>query len=120
MDVSLPDLTQVSPSFAKSRLTKPHSFPNLFEDVGFFDSFRPTYQWGDTKKQKKKSKAKAIAAAAGDTAAATPAATEKEAVPVQATQATPTANGTAVTSSAQAAAPTATRRQATVEEDDED
>lgn len=28
-------------------------YPNLFEDVGFFDSFRPVYGWGDNKKPKK-------------------------------------------------------------------
>jgi len=33
-------------------------FPNLFEDVGFFDSFKPLWGWQETKKKKgKKSKA---------------------------------------------------------------
>jgi translocation protein SEC62 len=39
--------------------TMKHSFilyPNLFEDVGFFDSFRPVYSWGGEEKKKKKSK----------------------------------------------------------------
>ncbi|KAK7208560.1 translocation protein Sec62-domain-containing protein [Myxozyma melibiosi] len=31
-------------------------FPNLFEDVGFFDSFKPLYAWNEEKKPKKKSK----------------------------------------------------------------
>ena len=31
-------------------------FPNLFEDVGFFDSFKPVWGWGETKKKGKKSK----------------------------------------------------------------
>lgn len=30
-------------------------FPNLFEDVGFFDSFKPAWGWQETKKKKKKS-----------------------------------------------------------------
>ncbi|KZF23437.1 translocation protein [Xylona heveae TC161] len=34
-------------------------YPNLFEDVGFFDSFRPVWGWQeDAKKKKKSSKAK--------------------------------------------------------------
>ncbi|EFW17690.1 Translocation protein S62 [Coccidioides posadasii str. Silveira] len=32
-------------------------YPNLFEDVGFFDSFRPVWGWQETKKKKKKPKA---------------------------------------------------------------
>ncbi|WEW57190.1 Translocation protein S62 [Emydomyces testavorans] len=31
-------------------------YPNLFEDVGFFDSFRPVWGWQETKKKKKKAK----------------------------------------------------------------
>jgi translocation protein SEC62 len=31
-------------------------FPNLFEDVGFVDSFKPLWGWQETKKAKKKSK----------------------------------------------------------------
>ncbi|KAI9891406.1 MAG: Translocation protein S62 [Vezdaea aestivalis] len=31
-------------------------YPNLFEDVGFFDSFRPVWGWQEDKKQKKKRK----------------------------------------------------------------
>ncbi|KAI9793947.1 MAG: Translocation protein S62 [Piccolia ochrophora] len=30
-------------------------YPNLFEDVGFFDSFRPLWGWQEEKKKKKKS-----------------------------------------------------------------
>ncbi|MCJ1256504.1 Translocation protein S62 [Lignoscripta atroalba] len=30
-------------------------YPNLFEDVGFFDSFRPIWGWQEEKKKKKKS-----------------------------------------------------------------
>ncbi|KAH0536713.1 hypothetical protein FGG08_006421 [Glutinoglossum americanum] len=33
-------------------------YPNLFEDVGFFDSFRPLWGWQEDKKSKKKKKAK--------------------------------------------------------------
>ena len=35
-------------------------YPNLFEDVGFFDSFRPLYGWGDNKKAKKKKAKQAV------------------------------------------------------------
>jgi translocation protein SEC62 len=31
-------------------------YPNLFEDVGFFDSFKPVYAWSGEEKGKKKSK----------------------------------------------------------------
>ncbi|KAL2370573.1 translocation protein Sec62 [Blastomyces gilchristii SLH14081] len=31
-------------------------YPNLFEDVGFFDSFRPVWGWQETKKKKKSKK----------------------------------------------------------------
>lgn len=31
-------------------------FPNLFEDVGFFDSFKPVWGWQETKKSKKSKK----------------------------------------------------------------
>ncbi|KAL2037993.1 hypothetical protein N7G274_009213 [Stereocaulon virgatum] len=31
-------------------------YPNLFEDVGFFDSFRPLWGWQEEKKKKKKGK----------------------------------------------------------------
>ena len=33
-------------------------YPNLFEDVGFFDSFRPVWGWQEEKKTKKKKAAK--------------------------------------------------------------
>lgn len=96
-------------------------YPNLFEDVGFFDSFRPMYQWGDTKKVKKSKKA-AIAAAPADGASGdgkeTAAAPAAAPAPTTNGTAAPTTNGTAVSSSAQpTAGPTAvSKRQATVEE----
>lgn len=37
-------------------------FPNLFEDVGFFDSFKPVWGWQETKKKKSKKSKGAIAA----------------------------------------------------------
>ncbi|KAF9893662.1 Translocation protein S62 [Aspergillus nanangensis] len=56
-------------------------FPNLFEDVGFFDSFKPLWGWQEDKKKKKKSKSTAINA---------PAAMEsKETTPSATTTATP-------------------------------
>ncbi|MCJ1378700.1 Translocation protein S62 [Xylographa soralifera] len=35
-------------------------YPNLFEDVGFFDSFRPVWGWQEEKKKKSKSSKKGI------------------------------------------------------------
>ncbi|KAL4956875.1 translocation protein Sec62-domain-containing protein [Aspergillus filifer] len=67
-------------------------FPNLFEDVGFFDSFKPLWGWQETGKKKKKSK-KAVEAGAPAAAPAT-----------QATETAPTA--TAATTSATDAAET--------------
>ncbi|TGZ83609.1 translocation protein [Ascodesmis nigricans] len=46
-------------------------YPNLFEDVGFFDSFRPVWAWHKVKGQKKK-KAAAAPAAPGIAAPAAP------------------------------------------------
>lgn len=43
-------------------------YPNLFEDVGFFDSFRPVWGWQETKKAKK-SKKSIGSLKAGDAAA---------------------------------------------------
>lgn len=40
-------------------------YPNLFEDVGFFDSFRPIWGWQETKKGKK-SKKSVSSSKAGD------------------------------------------------------
>ncbi|PQE21400.1 Translocation sec62 protein [Rutstroemia sp. NJR-2017a BBW] len=46
-------------------------YPNLFEDVGFFDSFRPVWGWQQEKKKgKKKSKSSSGSANAGATMAA--------------------------------------------------
>ncbi|KAL4933444.1 Sec62 family protein translocation protein [Aspergillus undulatus] len=61
-------------------------FPNLFEDVGFFDSFKPLWGWQETGKKKKKSK-KTEKAVDGATPAAAPAA----ALASQATESAPTA-----------------------------
>ncbi|KAI4122587.1 MAG: hypothetical protein LQ338_005728 [Usnochroma carphineum] len=50
-------------------------YPNLFEDVGFFDSFRPVWGWQEEKKKKKSKKGMgdaAAAPAAGDKSAPTP------------------------------------------------
>lgn len=85
-------------------------FPNLFEDVGFVDSFKPLWGWQETKKSKKKSK-KAPAGIAGKSS-------EQIASPV------PTSNGNATstaTESASAALATTKRHAApTVEEADDD
>ncbi|KUJ10250.1 translocation protein [Mollisia scopiformis] len=56
-------------------------YPNLFEDVGFFDSFRPLWGWQEEKKKgKKKSKASGSA-----NAGATMAAMTGQPLPAQAT-----------------------------------
>jgi translocation protein SEC62 len=96
-------------------------FPNLFEDVGFFDSFKPVYEWGDSKKKpKKKKKAIATPGVKGNEEGAGIEKAE-QAAPASKTAATPTANGNAVSSSAEPASATAiARRHATVEEAEDD
>ncbi|KAJ6155309.1 translocation protein Sec62-domain-containing protein [Penicillium chermesinum] len=61
-------------------------FPNLFEDVGFFDSFKPLWGWQENKKKKKSSK---------KAAAAAPAAAEKEAPSATTTSAEPAPSSSA-------------------------
>ncbi|CAG8293807.1 unnamed protein product [Penicillium salamii] len=59
-------------------------FPNLFEDVGFFDSFKPLWGWQETKKSKKSSKVKAKAESASaieSAPASAPSATTSSAEP---------------------------------------
>ncbi|KAJ6177709.1 Translocation protein Sec62 ascomycota [Penicillium mononematosum] len=57
-------------------------FPNLFEDVGFFDSFKPLWGWQETKKSKKSSKkSKASASAPAPVAASAPSAAPSENAP---------------------------------------
>ncbi|TVY29491.1 Translocation protein [Lachnellula hyalina] len=46
-------------------------YPNLFEDVGFFDSFRPVWGWQEEKKKKKKAKSSGSANAGATMAAMT-------------------------------------------------
>ncbi|EYE97735.1 Sec62 family protein translocation protein [Aspergillus ruber CBS 135680] len=52
-------------------------FPNLFEDVGFFDSFKPLWGWQETKKKKSKKSVKGEApqTATNETTSATTTAT---------------------------------------------
>ncbi|ESZ98693.1 putative Translocation protein sec62 [Sclerotinia borealis F-4128] len=45
-------------------------YPNLFEDVGFFDSFRPVWGWQEEKKKGKKKTKSSGSASAGATMAA--------------------------------------------------
>ncbi|KAJ5973096.1 Translocation protein Sec62 ascomycota [Penicillium vulpinum] len=49
-------------------------FPNLFEDVGFFDSFKPLWGWQETKKSKKSRKSKVSASAPATVTEAAPSA----------------------------------------------
>ncbi|KAE8376426.1 translocation protein Sec62-domain-containing protein [Aspergillus bertholletiae] len=48
-------------------------FPNLFEDVGFIDSFKPLWGWQESKKKKKSKKSSGDAAKATNSAASQPA-----------------------------------------------
>ncbi|KAJ5150261.1 translocation protein Sec62-domain-containing protein [Penicillium atrosanguineum] len=62
-------------------------FPNLFEDVGFFDSFKPLWGWQENKKKKsKKSKSEPAASDVGDAA---PSATTTSAQPTSTPGSTP-------------------------------
>ncbi|KAL4879164.1 translocation protein Sec62-domain-containing protein [Aspergillus karnatakaensis] len=63
-------------------------FPNLFEDVGFFDSFKPLWGWQETKKKKTKKTKKTVESAA-------PASTSQasETAPTATTTATSDASG---------------------------
>ncbi|KAL4803551.1 translocation protein Sec62-domain-containing protein [Aspergillus unguis] len=69
-------------------------FPNLFEDVGFFDSFKPLWGWQETGKKKKRSK-KAVESTAPAQSPA-PASQATESAPT-ASAATTTATETADT-----------------------
>lgn len=90
-------------------------FPNLFEDVGFFDSFKPVYEWGDSKKKKPKKKQQIAAASDGGVAES------KEAAPASSSAPAPVGNGNAVSSGVESPAglPLA-KRHATVEEVEEE
>ncbi|KAK5048045.1 hypothetical protein LTR84_006235 [Exophiala bonariae] len=97
-------------------------YPNLFEDVGFFDSFRPLWGWHETKEDIKRKKQDKRAKRAQKAAAA--AGGEKPAVTVGDSSATSApANGSAVSSGSQAVVPSGpARRHAapTVEEVDDE
>jgi translocation protein SEC62 len=69
-------------------------FPNLFEDVGFIDSFKPLWGWQESKKKKKKSKT----AVAGAEAAEPQTASGKgdDSSPSATTTATPAADSSGV------------------------
>ncbi|KAJ5784035.1 uncharacterized protein N7518_009712 [Penicillium psychrosexuale] len=72
-------------------------FPNLFEDVGFFDSFKPLWGWQETKKSKKASKSKTSTSAPAPVAAAAPSAVPSENAPsATTTSAEPTSTPSAV------------------------
>lgn len=98
-------------------------YPNLFEDVGFFDSFRPLWGWHETKEDIKRKKQEKRAKRAQKAAAASGGG-EKPAVSIgeKSAPAAP-ANGTALSSGAQAVVPSGpARRHAapTVEEVDDE
>ncbi|KIW78763.1 hypothetical protein Z517_08602 [Fonsecaea pedrosoi CBS 271.37] len=98
-------------------------YPNLFEDVGFFDSFRPFWGWHETKEDiKRKKKEKKARKAQKKLAAATAAAGgEKGVTPVAQTPVP--SNGAAVTSAVEPAATSTTAKRhvaPTVEEADDE
>ncbi|TVY40536.1 Translocation protein [Lachnellula subtilissima] len=72
-------------------------YPNLFEDVGFFDSFRPVWGWQEEKKKKKKAKSSGSANAGATMAAMTgqpaPATATTSSSAPQMTTGTPTQRG---------------------------
>ncbi|KAJ5554761.1 Translocation protein Sec62 ascomycota [Penicillium sp. DV-2018c] len=74
-------------------------FPNLFEDVGFFDSFKPLWGWQETKKSKKSRKSKGASSAP----APAPAAPSSSAPSTTAPSATTTSAETTSTPSTTAA-----------------
>lgn len=82
-------------------------YPNLFEDVGFFDSFRPLWGWHETKEdiKRKKQEKKARKAQKLAAAAAAPAG-EKSAAPAV-IEAAPPANGSAATTAVETVASSA-------------
>jgi translocation protein SEC62 len=98
-------------------------FPNLFEDVGVIDSFKPLYGWQETKKKKKKAKKAALGAGGKEALAG---AGEKGGAPAPAAEVSkvdvPAVNGSAVSSGAQVVPSTGARRHVapTVEEADDE
>lgn len=102
-------------------------YPNLFEDVGFFDSFRPVWGWHETKedikRKKHEKKAKRAQKAAATAGGEKPAAAVTETPAATAPPAAAPANGAAVSSGSEAVATSApARRHAapTVEEADDE
>lgn len=91
-------------------------FPNLFEDVGVIDSFKPLYGWQENKKAKKKAKK----VDRGGSDAPTAAGNEKG-VSIDG-GAAPAANGTAVSSGTEGVATAVAKRHVapTVEEADDE
>ncbi|KAK2810615.1 hypothetical protein FQN50_002872 [Emmonsiellopsis sp. PD_5] len=72
-------------------------YPNLFEDVGFFDSFRPVWGWQETKKKKsKKAKNNAEGASAAAAKPASPASPASPAAPSTGTTSNATTTGSSV------------------------
>ncbi|KAJ5471722.1 hypothetical protein N7530_009079 [Penicillium desertorum] len=72
-------------------------FPNLFEDVGFFDSFKPLWGWQETKKSKKSSKkSKASASTPAPDAASAPSAAPANAPSATTSSAEPTSTPSTV------------------------
>lgn len=84
-------------------------FPNLFEDVGVIDSFKPLYGWQENKKKKKAKKVAGGEGGAGEN--------EKAASMVDSA---PAANGTVVSSGTEIVPSGAAKRHATVEEAEDD
>ncbi|KAL1992805.1 hypothetical protein VTN49DRAFT_3561 [Thermomyces lanuginosus] len=85
-------------------------FPNLFEDVGFIDSFKPLWAWNEKKKKPKKAKA------------AVSKSQEKGAAPTTAAPEAPTATTTSSEAQPSSSSGTASKRNlaASVEDAEED
>ncbi|KAJ5666654.1 Translocation protein S62 [Penicillium macrosclerotiorum] len=64
-------------------------FPNLFEDVGFFDSFKPVWGWQESKKKKSKKTKSVPGVAEAASPDAAPSATTTSAEPAATSSATP-------------------------------
>ncbi|OAX78018.1 hypothetical protein ACJ72_07676 [Emergomyces africanus] len=98
-------------------------YPNLFEDVGFFDSFRPVWGWQETKKKKsKKSKKTDTDGASSSSSKPSSKPTSKPATSANAPRSGTGATSTGVASGSSAATGEAIKRDLTprVEEADDE
>lgn len=97
-------------------------YPNLFEDVGFMDSFRPIWGWQESKEDLKRKKEARKARKAARLAAASGETTTIPEVQVASPETNPPANGSAVSSGVEPGVTVVAKRHAapTVEEVDDE